>query len=224
MRRNSDPRVNEGSLWLLLLILSMLEDMDHTMWFIFLEYCWAQSPLIFKEGKKKSGQWYFEGLWIWHLKTWFSDQLGSAGLVVGFNDPRGLFQPKQPCDSLICYNQSFFIGLISSCLERGNGASILQASQPKILRENGKNLKMSYLSNISWISKIILDCSQTIVLIFDYHGSAITEMQKNLKLFFVCFPAESLDIEISLSFFALFLILLILESKQYISCLPIKHF
>lgn len=109
MRRNSDPRINEGSLWHLHLLLSMLEDMVHTTWFIILAYCWVQGPLSFKEGKKKSGQWYFKGLWIGHLKTWFSGRLGSAGLMVGFNDPRGLFQPKQPCDSVIRYNQKFII-------------------------------------------------------------------------------------------------------------------
>lgn len=74
----ADLRVKEGSVQHLCLMLSMLEDMVHTTWLIILGYCWVQSPLIFKEGKKKSGQWYFEGLWIWYLGTWFSDQLGSA--------------------------------------------------------------------------------------------------------------------------------------------------
>lgn len=31
---------------------------------------------------------------MWHLGTWFSGELGSAGLAVGLDDPKGLQQPK----------------------------------------------------------------------------------------------------------------------------------
>lgn len=34
---------------------------------------------------------------VWHLGTWFSAGAGSAGLVVGLADPRGLFQQKLLC-------------------------------------------------------------------------------------------------------------------------------
>lgn len=36
---------------------------------------------------------------MWHLGTWFYGKHGSAGLEVGFNEGRGLFQPKLFYDS-----------------------------------------------------------------------------------------------------------------------------
>lgn len=31
---------------------------------------------------------------MWHLGTWFRGGFGNAGLTVGFDDIKGLFQPK----------------------------------------------------------------------------------------------------------------------------------
>lgn len=31
---------------------------------------------------------------MWHLGTWFSDELGSVGLMVGVKDLKGFFQHK----------------------------------------------------------------------------------------------------------------------------------
>lgn len=36
---------------------------------------------------------------MWCLGTWFSVVLGSVRLMVGFDDPKSLLQPKQFCDS-----------------------------------------------------------------------------------------------------------------------------
>lgn len=38
---------------------------------------------------------------IWHLWIWFGGELGGAGLMVGFDDLRSLFEPKQFNDSVI---------------------------------------------------------------------------------------------------------------------------
>lgn len=38
---------------------------------------------------------------LWHLGTWFSGALGTAGGMVGLNNLRGLFQPKQFCVPLL---------------------------------------------------------------------------------------------------------------------------
>jgi len=37
---------------------------------------------------------------MWHLRTWFSDRLGSARLMVGLDDLEGLFQLKRFYDSI----------------------------------------------------------------------------------------------------------------------------
>lgn len=40
---------------------------------------------------------------MWCLGTWFSGALGSAGLTVELEDPKGLFQPKRFYDSVILH-------------------------------------------------------------------------------------------------------------------------
>lgn len=40
-------------------------------------------------------------VWIWHLGTLFTGEHGDAGLMVGLNDHRGLFQPKQFYSSVL---------------------------------------------------------------------------------------------------------------------------
>ena len=37
---------------------------------------------------------------MWHLGTWFSGGLGSARVMVGLDDLKGLFQPKRFYDSV----------------------------------------------------------------------------------------------------------------------------
>ena len=40
---------------------------------------------------------------MWHLGTWFSGGLGRVRFTVGLDDLKGLFQPKQFCDSLLAF-------------------------------------------------------------------------------------------------------------------------
>lgn len=37
---------------------------------------------------------------MWRLRTWFSGELGNAGLTVGLDELDGLFQPEQFYDTL----------------------------------------------------------------------------------------------------------------------------
>lgn len=53
------------------------------------------------------GQWWtphpwreLKSLWIWYLGTWISDGFGTPGRMVGLDDLRGLFQPRQYSDFL----------------------------------------------------------------------------------------------------------------------------
>lgn len=43
----------------------------------------------------------FKIMRIWHLWIWFSGELCGPGLMVGFDDLRSLFEPKQFNDSVI---------------------------------------------------------------------------------------------------------------------------
>lgn len=40
-------------------------------------------------------------VWMWHLGTGVCGAFGSAGVTAGFDDPKGLCQPKQFCDSKV---------------------------------------------------------------------------------------------------------------------------
>lgn len=48
-----------------------------------------------------TGQWWrsLKAPWMWHLRTG-SGGLSSAGETTGLKDIRGLFQPKESCNSL----------------------------------------------------------------------------------------------------------------------------
>ena len=53
---------------------------------------------------------------MWCLGTWHSGGLGSAGLMVGLDDLKGLFQPKfydsQGYSDTTAMNKEFFIYLV----------------------------------------------------------------------------------------------------------------
>lgn len=42
---------------------------------------------------------FLKALKMWHSRTWINGGLGRAGLVAGFHDLKGLFQPNQFYDS-----------------------------------------------------------------------------------------------------------------------------
>lgn len=44
---------------------------------------------------------YLEAVWTWHLGTWVSGGLGTAGGTVGLDDLRGLLQALQFCDPVV---------------------------------------------------------------------------------------------------------------------------
>lgn len=46
------------------------------------------------EGVKSPSLEVFKDMQKWCLGTWFSSGLGSAGLIVGLSDMKGLFQTK----------------------------------------------------------------------------------------------------------------------------------
>lgn len=50
---------------------------------------------------------------MWHLGTWLNDGLVSAGLVVGIDDLKDLFPPKQFSDSVTIFSRFFFIEQVS---------------------------------------------------------------------------------------------------------------
>lgn len=52
---------------------------------------------------------------MWHLGTWLSGGLGSAGLTAGLDDLRGLFQAGLLCDS-----QPKNYTVVCSCTSQSN--------------------------------------------------------------------------------------------------------
>lgn len=69
--------------------------------------CWSPHPW----GDLKA-------MWMWHLGTWVSGGLGSAGLKIGLDDLRGLVQPKWFCECRLSWLVMPGITLAPPCISQ----------------------------------------------------------------------------------------------------------
>lgn len=80
-----------------------------------------------------------KSVWMWHLGSWCSGGLGSTGLNVEFDDPRGLFQPQKICNSMSLW--PFVICLAVT----QNSKSCLCFQRQVYTQQTEKNIQLLYL-------------------------------------------------------------------------------